>query len=642
MLSAIQIDKFYGERVLLDKVSFVLKPRERAALVGRNGCGKTTLLRIMAGSEDFDGGAVSLTPGWRLGFLGQEGQLNSQRTLYEELSEVFSELLGLEQTMRILEERMAADCATSAEMEEYSRLHEQLHAAEPHLMDAKIRSVATGLGFTNDDLQKLCGHFSGGWQMRGAMARLLLSYPDVLFLDEPTNHLDIEGVEWLEGFLLNYSGSTLVVSHDRAFLDRVVQRTFELSEGELEEYAGNYSYYLEESAQRLEQQLANYKNQQKKLAQDRRFIERFRYKATLATRVKSREKMLDKWDLVDLPRPEKRSIKISFEVSHDSGRDALVAKGISKSYGDKCVLEGVSLRVERGQKVAVVGRNGGGKSTLLRLLAHQEEPDAGRITSGYRLMPVYFAQHQAEALDPLRTPLEELALAAPRGVSETALRTVLGCLLFSGDDTFKRISVLSGGERSRVALARCMVTPSNLMFLDEPTNHLDISSRDVLLESLRDYQGTLILVTHDRYLMDQLATVVWEVEGGTVTAYEGNYSDYRRKKAQLAVVESSERLHSTSRPQQTKRNRPNQRVQTALELQMAPARGGPPKLNLWKLDALEKKIFALEEEISCVSQALADPKTYEDGDIVKGLQGSYEDLQIQCLELTQLWEEMTA
>lgn len=636
MLSAIEISKHFGERTLLDKIQFTLKPKERVALVGRNGCGKTTLLKIMAGLEGCDSGKVVLVPGYRLGYLGQEGQLESDITLYQELSKVFDELRMLETRLRELESKMSAHLATDQDLADYSRLQEQVLNAEPHLQDARIRTVAFGLGFSVTDLDKLCGQFSGGWQMRGALAKLLLSQPDVLLLDEPTNHLDIEGVEWLEQFLLDFAGAVLIISHDRAFLDKVANRTVELSEGELEDFAGNYSYYLEESARRFDLQLNAYKNQQKKLAQDRRFIERFRSKATLATRVKSREKMLEKIDMLDLPKPEQRTIRISFEQGHDSGRASLTAKNLTKSYNQQPVLKGISIALERGEKVAIVGKNGCGKSTLLRILCQEETPDAGKVQAGYRLIPAYFAQHQAEALDGSHTPLEELSSVAQRGTTETQLRSLLGSLLFQGDDVYKKVQVLSGGERSRVALAKCMVKPSNLLFLDEPTNHLDINSRDVLLSALEDYAGSILMVTHDRYLMDQIATSIWEISDGVMRVFKGNYSEYRRDREKLLAAASA--VTAKSAPT----TKPKTGSPTPNGSGPKPVATAPKKANYWKLDALEKKIFQLEEEMGKISAELAIPENQSDYVKLQKLQNDFESKQTQCNELTELWEQMVS
>jgi ATP-binding cassette, subfamily F, member 3 len=636
MLSAIEISKHFGERTLLDKVQFTLKPKERVALVGRNGCGKTTLLKIMAGLEGSDSGKVVLVPGYRLGYLGQEGQLEAEIPLYQELGKVFDELRALEVRLRELESKMSLHLATDQDLSDYSRLQEQVLNAEPHLQDARIRSIAFGLGFSVTDLEKLCGQFSGGWQMRGALAKLLLSQPDVLLLDEPTNHLDIEGVEWLEQFLLDFAGAVLIISHDRAFLDKVANRTVELSDGELEDFSGNYSYYLEESARRFDLQLNAYKNQQKKLVQDRRFIERFRSKATLATRVKSREKMLEKIDMLDLPKPEQRAIRISFEQGHDSGRASLTAKGLTKSYNDQPVLTGISIALERGEKVAIVGKNGCGKSTLLRILCQEEAPDAGKVQAGYRLIPAYFAQHQAEALAVAHTPLEELSSVAQRGTTETQLRSLLGSLLFQGDDVYKKIQVLSGGERSRVALAKCMVKPSNLLFLDEPTNHLDINSRDVLLSALEEYAGSILMVTHDRYLMDQIATSIWEISDGQLRVFKGNYTEYRRDRDKLAAA-----TVVSSKPASQSKTKPVSPI-TSNGMGVKVVAPAPKKANYWKLEALEKKIFQLEEEMGKLSSELSLPENQSDYTMLQKLQDDFEAKQTQCNELTELWEQMVS
>ncbi len=629
MLQLAQVSKAYGERDIIHEVSLSVSPGERVALVGRNGCGKTTLLRMIAGLMPVDRGAIALAPSCRIGYLGQEGQLNPDRTLDAEMKDVFADVWVWEARLRELEAQMEGLTGRELEvvLEEYGELQARYDHAEVHTIDARIRTICAGLGFVPADLERMCSEFSGGWQMRGAMARVLLWAPDLLLLDEPTNHLDVSAVEWLEDFLNSYRGAVIIVSHDRTFLDRAVTRTVELSGGELEEYAGNYTYYLEESDRRFELQLALYKSQQRKLAQDMRFIERFRYKATLSTRVKSREKMLEKRDLVDMPDLEERAIKVSFLPAESSGREALVAKGLNKSYGPRKVLENVSVKLERGQKVALVGRNGAGKSTLLRMLAGQEQPDAGRIQLGLRLTPVYFAQHQAETLTLSRTILEELRVVAPGG-TETELRTLLGCLLFKADEVFKPISVLSGGERSRVALARCIVTPSNLMMLDEPTNHLDIAARESLLAALQDYPGSLLMITHDRYFMDQLATDIWEVSDHGVHVYPGSYQDYRRAKDKEA-----RQAESLAAAVTVKKAAPSKRP--------VASGGSAPKKTLWKLEALEAKIFALEDELSALTARLSDPELYKDAAAAARTQADYEARKAQCEELTEIWDEMT-
>ncbi len=634
MITVSHLKKSFGGDVILSDVNLTLAPGQRIGLVGRNGCGKTTLLKILSNQLEPDSGTVVLGPGSRVGYLGQEGQLTPDRTLYEEMRALFKHVFMLEAALRSLETAMgeAHGGALAETMNEYARLQAEYDVAEGHLIDPKIRTVLAGMGFRQEDFDRRCREFSGGWQMRGAMAKLLLSEPTLLLLDEPTNHLDVSATEWLEEYLTSYPGAVLLVSHDRYFLDRVLNHIVELEDGMLADYRGNYSFYLEEKARRIEAQEAAYENQQKKLEHDRAFIERFRYKATLASRVKSREKMLEKMERVEAPKSEARGMYVSFTPASTSGRDTLVAKGIYKSYGAIDVLRDVGLKAERSDRIALVGANGAGKSTLLRILALVEPPDRGSVNPGFRLQPVYFAQHQAEALNRHLTPLQELEAAAPPGTDQTRLRTILGCLLFTGDEVHKRIEVLSGGERSRVALARCVAQPSNVLFLDEPTNHLDIVARENLLAALQQYEGTIIFISHDRHFMDELANKVVEIADGRATPYLGNYSDYRRKKPAQAPPAAA----PVPRPT------PGRSVAIA----SAPAANGPngkappPKqrnVNKWKIEALENKIFATEEEIGKLTEQMADPKL---GARAGEVRARYDKLRAEVEVLTREWEEL--
>ena len=641
MLTVSGVEKHFGARTVLSGVSFALRAHNRAALVGRNGSGKTTLMKILCGRMAPDAGRVSLLSGMRLGYLEQEGHVDPNLTLYEEMRSTFAGVDALEAEVRELERRMgepeaSADGTLDDLMSRYSRLQDRLLHAQPEMIDARIGTILRGLGFVDADFAKLCGHFSGGWQMRAALARLLLDLPDVLLLDEPTNHLDVEATEWLEQFLLDFGGSTLLVSHDRAFLDKVCNRTLELSDGTMEDYAGNYSYYEAESARRFELQLAAYRSQQKKLEQDMKFVERFRYKASLASRVQSRLKLIGKRDLVDLPQGEERSIQLTFVPSLDSGREVLLAKGLNKAYSGRPVLTNVACKIERGQRIALVGPNGAGKSTLLRLLCGQEAPDSGKVTTGYRLGLVYFAQHQAEALMLERTVIEEVAASAPAGTTPGQLRNLLGGLLFTGDQVFKKIEVLSGGERSRVALARCLATPSNFLALDEPTNHLDIDARENLLDALEQYPGTLLVISHDRYFLERIAQQVWEVGPSGLRCFDGGYAEYRRVKA--AERQEADRQAEAAAQAKLKQ----QKAQSAQFRDIAKQARSAPVKHHWTLDALEKKIFALEGDMEKLSVQLGDPETYKDAGQAQKLQARFDTLQTECQHLTSIWEEMVS
>ena len=640
MLTVQNLEKHFGANCVLQGITFMLKPGQRAALVGRNGSGKTTLLKILCHRLKPDGGSVSLVDGLRLGYLEQEGHVEAGRSLYEEMRTCFAAVDELELQVRNLEERLGTASEEDSEslLKLYDRLQTRLQHAQPELIEARIRSILFGLGFQLADLDKLCGTFSGGWQMRAALAKLLLDLPDVLLLDEPTNHLDVEAVEWLEEFLSDFSGAVLLVSHDRSFLDRVCNRTLELSQGELEDYAGNYSYYEQESTRRFEQQLALYRGQQKKLEQEMRFVERFRYKSTLATRVQSRLKMIQKRDRIELPDREEQSIRLNFVPALDSGREVMTAKGITKTYGDRPVLKGIQIKVERGQRVALVGPNGSGKSTLMRILCGTEAPDAGKVQLGYRLALVYFAQHQAEALTLQRTVLEEVQASAPPGTLPGQLRNLLGGLLFQGDTVFKKVEVLSGGERGRVALARCLATPSNLLALDEPTNHLDLDARENLLEALEEYPGTLLLISHDRYFLERLATQVWEMRDGQLRVFDGGYADYRRIRQQEAQAAARQAQEEEKRRQQEQRQRADQFRTNA---KVARQQSGQRKHH-WTQEALEKKIYQLEDDMARISEEMSDPALYQNPDKAQKLQTRFADLQGECQQLTGLWEEMVS
>ena len=636
MLHVNQLTKSFGSRVLIEDATFAIAPGEKVALVGRNGCGKTTLFRILCGEEPYDSGTLVFGPSCRLGYLGQEGQLQPDRTLWEEMQEVFADIDDLERQMRALEEQMGtcSEEETEALLSRYGRLQNRFEHSEPHLIEAKIATILTGMGFKASDYQRRCREFSGGWQMRGAMARLLLREPDLLLMDEPTNHLDVQTVEWLEEYLLKSSSTVFIVSHDRYFLDKLVKRTLELRQGKIDSYAGNYSFYLQEREVRRELQQAAYDNQQKRLAQEMKFVERFRYKATLATRVQSRVKMIEKRERIEAPDRDQRALKAAFSETVASGEEVLNIHRVCKAYGERQVLQDLSLKVERGERIALVGVNGVGKSTLLRLLANLEAPDKGSIKAGYKLAPVYYAQHQAEALDADKTVLEEAAEVAPY-TDHTRIRTILGCLLFEGDDVNKKVGILSGGERSRVALSRCILTPSNLLLLDEPTNHLDITAREALLDALQNYEGTIIIVTHDRHFMNSIATAVVEIRDFQAFRYIGNYDEYHRKR-EAEKRQEAQALERAKQHEVTKTKTQVEKERKAVRQ----AHSGTHKIR-WKLEVLEKRIYELEDAVLALGEQLGDPELYSDPDKAQAVQREYEAKKAEVEELTAIWDEMT-
>jgi ATP-binding cassette subfamily F protein 3 len=537
MLSLQNAGKRFGPRVLFLEANWLIRSKEKTALVGANGTGKSTLMKVLAGIESLDYGAVQQTRGMSIGYLPQEGLRLTGRTVFEECLTVFDELRDMEHEIEHLGGQLSEldheGPEYEAAAERYSMLQERFHALDGYALDAQVGGVLTGLGFGKEDWGRLTDEFSGGWQMRIALAKLLLAKPNLLLLDEPTNHLDLETRNWLEDYLHNYPFGYILISHDRYFLDVTIDRTVEIWNKRLSIYQGNYSKYLNQKDERRAQLQASYRNQREQIEHLEAFINRFRAQATKARQVQSRIKELDKIERIEIPE-EEPIIHFKFPQPPPSGRMVVEAEGLSKSYGSKKVLENIRFGIERGDRVALVGVNGAGKSTLIKLLTGDEAPTAGVVKLGHNVISEYFAQDQYKVLDGDARMLDDISRAALK-VPEVELRSLLGCFLFRGDDVFKPLGVLSGGERNRFALARILVSPSNFLLLDEPTNHLDMRAKDVLLEALAAFSGTVVFVSHDRYFIDRLATRVLEVEGGIVTSHEGNYEDYLRwKEAQAS------------------------------------------------------------------------------------------------------------
>jgi ATP-binding cassette subfamily F protein 3 len=599
MIQLSSAGKRYGHKLLFEGADWMVTPRDRIGLVGANGTGKSTLMKVLAGIETLDYGSISTAKGISAGYLPQDGLALSGRTVFAECMSVFSELRGLEQEMEDLTGRMSELDHSSPEYsqvaERYHRIEHGFRTRDGYAIEAQAGTVLSGLGFSKEDWNRQTEEFSGGWQMRLALAKLLLQQPNLLLLDEPTNHLDLEARNWLEEYLSNYPYAFVLISHDRYFLDVTINKIVEIWNKRIHLYGGNYEKYLGQKTQRLEQLEAAYRNQRERIEQLEIFINRFRYQATKAKQVQSRIKELEKMERIELPE-EERTIHFSFPQPKPSGRIVAEFTAVSKAYGEKQVFRDVSFMIERGDRIALVGVNGAGKSTLIKLLAEQEPLTAGGYRLGHNVQPDYFAQDQYKELNPDARILDDLGELSPRS-TQTELRSLLGCFLFSADDVFKRIGVLSGGERNRYALLRMLLYPANFLLLDEPTNHLDMRAKDVLLNALTNYAGTLVFVSHDRYFIDKLATRVFEVGNGRVELYPGNYEDYRwRKEGGAARLQEAVAFSAaTTQPTNGKASA------ESAESEDSKSR----RLNPIKRKQMEGRVHELEEEINRLEADIA-------------------------------------
>jgi ATP-binding cassette, subfamily F, member 3 len=598
--------KRYGHKLLFENADWLITPESRIGLVGANGSGKSTIMKILAGSETLDYGAISRAKGISTGYLPQDGLTLTGRTVFAECMSVFAELHAIEKEMEALTRSMSeldhAGPEYSNVADRYQKLEHEFVARDGYTLEAQVGQVLAGLGFHRDDWTRPTEEFSGGWQMRIALAKLLLQKPNLLLLDEPTNHLDLEARNWLEEYLTTYPYAFVLISHDRYFLDITVKRIVEIWNKHMHFYAGTYDQYLAAKTARKEQLESAYKTQHDRIEQLEVFINRFRYTATKAKQVQSRIKELEKMERIEIPEEEK-TVHFSFPQPKSSGRIVAEFTSVAKSYGEHKVFEKVDFMIERGERIALVGVNGAGKSTLIKLLAGQEPLTAGEYKLGHNVGPDYFAQDQYKELDPEARILDDLGELSPAS-TQTQLRSLLGCFLFSGDDVFKRIGVLSGGERNRYALLKMLLHPANFLLLDEPTNHLDLRAKDVLLEALVKYTGTVVFVSHDRYFIDKLATRVFEIGEGKVEIYPGNYEDYLwRKQGRAAVgVEIPKPTMSSSGSSAVSSSAP-------VNGDRAPgAEAGESKgkrLNPIKRQQMEDRLHEIEEEIACAEAAIA-------------------------------------
>jgi ATP-binding cassette subfamily F protein 3 len=626
MLRVANIVKDYGGQRVLDGASLVLKPGERAALVAPNGAGKSTLLKIMAGMEEADSGQVALPQATVVGYLAQDAGVEPGRSLHDEVLSAVADLLAIEEQMRAIEVQIEGIPDELNDLvHRHAELQEQFERRGGYAIEAEIGRVLSGLGFAETDRERQTQEFSGGWQMRIALARLLLGRPDVLLLDEPTNHLDLAATEWLEEYVKSSRASMLIVSHDRYFLDSVVQRVFELRQGRIETFPpGNYSAYRAERARRDEAQQDIAQRQQEEIERVEAYIRRYK-EGNRATMAKSREKMLARLEAQRVAVPQKdRIVKFAFPACPPSGREVITLARVTRAYGERTVLKDVSLVIERGERLALIGPNGAGKSTLLRLLAGRDRPTRGSAGHGVGVRPAYFAQDQAEHLDPSNTAFDEVYQAAPASWDIQAVRDLLGRFLFAGEQQFKSVTTLSGGERSRIALAKLLLRPNNLLLLDEPTNHLDVATRERLEETLSAYSGTLVVATHDRYLINRLATKVIEVADGAVRAYPGTYADYLRAKSAPVAPLSDAVAPPAPRARvalPTAEQDPAVRRRLAADLREA-----------------ERQVTAAEDRLRAVETALSDPSQFH-GDL-NALAREHAVLLEQVETLTARWAEL--
>jgi ATP-binding cassette subfamily F protein 3 len=645
MLQLSGAGKRFGPRLLFENADWLITPTEKTALVGANGAGKSTLMKILGGLDGLDYGSVQRMKGMTMGYLPQDGLALSGRTVFEECLTVFDELRAMEQEFEELAHALSELDPASAEYatvaDRYSHVEGRLRHHDVYALDAQVGGVLTGLGFSKEDWTRRTEEFSGGWQMRIALGKLLLEKPDLLLLDEPTNHLDLETRNWLENYLGTWPNGYILISHDRYFLDVTVNKIIEIWNKSLHVYHGNYEKYLSQKAERRVQLDAAYKNQREHIDHLEAFITRFRYQATKAKQVQSRIKELDKIERIEIPLEEPVP-HFSFPQPPPSGRTVVEVDRLSMQYGDKRVLDNVNFTIERGDRIALVGVNGAGKSTLIRLLSGSESPTTGTLKLGHNVVAEYFAQDQYKVLDPTARMLEDMGRAAPK-VAEKDLRSLLGCFLFSGDDVFKTLGVLSGGERNRYALSRILVSPANFLLLDEPTNHLDLRAKDVLLEAIGKFTGTVIFVSHDRYFIDGLAQKVFEIErnaenpaaGSRLNVYPGNYEDYRWRKEGGSEALAAATIAAAQ---------PVAQIMPVTVTEPASAEK-VRRVNPIKLRQMQERLAAVEAAIPRVESSLAETEqalsVYVSTEETQRLSNELSSLRAQQASLNTEWEELS-
>lgn len=642
MIALSDITLQFGERYLFNAIGATIGPKDRIGLVGSNGAGKSTLLKVLCDMQEIDAGKIDKAKYVTIGYLPQDGIEMSGLSLYKETETAFADILNLQAQVDDASERLQKMDTSS---EEYLETLEMLGMWEHRLQDmdagklpSRIEAVLLGLGFSSSDMDRPTEEFSGGWQMRIALAKLLLANPSLLLLDEPTNHLDVISQQWLEDFLKGYEGSLLMISHDRSFIDGICSRIFELTLGNLNTYTGNYTKYEKQSAERKELQIKAYNTQQKEIKDAEAFINRFRAQATKARQVQSRIKALDKVERITIE-AEEDSIAFSFAPPPRSGQMTVELKGLTKAYDDLKVIENANIRIERGDRIAVVGVNGAGKTTISKVIAGVEPYQAGSVEYGHNVMLSYFAQHQADELDQNLSVIETLEEVS-EGTNTTGIRSILGTFLFKGDDVFKKIKVLSGGERNRVALAKMLSRPANFLILDEPTNHLDMRSQEALQLALKDYSGTFMIVSHNKAFIDPIVNKVLEVRKDGLSLFPGNVSDYLRhvelqKSKQTGTPSDSNSNKGTSKPNGSNESispKERRRLRAQFQQELKPLKN--------KTKKLEEKIAALETEQEDMETQMADPSFFQSPDSAASMK-RYDSIKKELEDIYTEWSEVS-
>ncbi|MCC2598188.1 ABC-F family ATP-binding cassette domain-containing protein [Sphingobacterium sp. FBM7-1] len=617
-----------GSRALYDDANWHIKPGDKAGLIGANGAGKSTLLKLIVGDYTPTSGTISMAKDLKIGYLNQDLlSYHSDKSILHVAMEAFERQNQLHAEIEALLHKMETDYSDDI-LNKLSDKQMEFEALDGYSIEFRAHEILAGLGFSEDEQQRPLATFSGGWRMRVMLARILLQTPDILLLDEPTNHLDLPSIKWLENYLQSFEGSIVIVSHDRYFLDRIINKTVESRKGKLNVYAGNYSFYLEEKSLREEIQGNQFKNQQAKIKQEERLIERFRAKASKAKMVQSRIKALDRMEKVDDIDDDNPEVNFSFKFSKPSGRHVVTLENISKSYPNLEILQDTSAIIEKGDKIALIGANGKGKSTLLRIVADADKEYEGKSIKGHNVSQTFFAQHQLEALHLENTIIQELVNFAPKH-TETELRSILGCFLFTGDDVFKKIKVLSGGEKSRVALAKALTADANFLVLDEPTNHLDMASVNILIQALQQFEGTFIVVSHDRYFLDNVANKIWFIEDKEIKEYPGTYQEYEEWNAKRVVKKD------TSTPKKVVKEQPKKEKASLSE--------DKTKLIQRKnkeLASLEQQIEASEKSLKEQETNLAKEEIYADAQKLQEATRTYNSAKASLQQLQNSWEEL--